>query len=115
MAGRQYVEAHMRRARECLDVIPELVEREHYAFAVERAYYACFYAASALLATRGLGFSKHSGLIAAFGKEFAKPKLIDPVHHETLTKLFKVRQDATYELDVAPSADLARQSADRAA
>lgn len=115
MASLRYVEAEMRRARECLEVISDLVENEHYAFAIERAYYACFYAASALLSTRGLGFSKHSALIAAFGKEFAKPKLIDPVHHETLAKLFKVRQDVTYAFDVTPSAELARQSASRAA
>jgi uncharacterized protein (UPF0332 family) len=114
MASREYVEAQMTRARECLEVIPDLVEKGHYAFAIERAYYACFYAASALLSTRGLGFSKHAALIGAFGKEFAKPKLIDPVHHETLAKLFKVRQDVTYAFDVAPSAELAGESASRA-
>jgi uncharacterized protein (UPF0332 family) len=114
MAGREYVEAQMARARECLQVIPDLIEKEHHAFAIERAYYACFYAASALLSTRGLGFSKHSALLAAFGKEFAKPRLIDPVHHQTLAKLFKVRQDVTYAFDVTPSAELARESASRA-
>jgi uncharacterized protein (UPF0332 family) len=114
MASREYIDAEMARARECLAVIPDLVEKGHYAFAIERAYYACFYAASALLSTRGLGFSKHSALIGAFGKEFAGPKLIDPLHHQTLARLFKVRQDVTYAFDVTPSAELARQSADRA-
>jgi len=115
MASREYVDAQMTRARECLAVIPDLVEKEHHAFAIERAYYACFHAASALLSTRGLGFSKHSALIGAFGKEFAKPKLIDPAHHRTLAKLFEVRQDVTYAFDVAPSAELADESASRAA
>ncbi len=115
MAGQEYVDAEMSRARECLDVIPQLIKDRHYAFAIERAYYACFYAASALLSTRGLGFSKHAALIGAFGTEFAKPKLIDPAHHKTLGELFKVRQDVTYAFDAVPSGELAQQSASRAA
>ena len=38
--------------------------------AVNRAYYAVFYAASALLVTQGLARSKHSGVIAAFRQHF---------------------------------------------
>jgi len=37
--------------------------------AVSRAYYAMFYLAEAFLLEKGLGFSKHSAVIAAFGKE----------------------------------------------
>ena len=36
-------------------------------FAASRAYYAMFYAAEALLQSRGLAFSKHSAVHAAFG------------------------------------------------
>jgi uncharacterized protein (UPF0332 family) len=38
--------------------------------AVNRAYYAIFYAANALLATKGISRSKHSGVIAAFREHF---------------------------------------------
>jgi uncharacterized protein (UPF0332 family) len=41
-------------------------------FAASRAYYSLFYIASALLLSRGLSFSSHSGVIANFGKEFAR-------------------------------------------
>lgn len=40
--------------------------------AVSRAYYAMFYVAEALLLSRGLAYSRHSAVIAAFGREFAK-------------------------------------------
>lgn len=39
-------------------------------FALSRAYYAMFYAAQALLLTRDVRRSKHSGVIAAFNEQF---------------------------------------------
>jgi len=50
----------------------------HLRAAVSRAYYAMFYATTALLGSRGLWRSKHQGLIAAFGEHFVKPGLIEP-------------------------------------
>ena len=44
---------------------------------MNRAYYAIFYAANALLATKGLERSKHSGVIAAFRQHFVKTGVIE--------------------------------------
>jgi uncharacterized protein (UPF0332 family) len=114
VAAQEFVEAQLARAHDCLAVIPSLIEKGYNGFAIERAYYACFHAASALLATRGLGFSKHSAVISTFGKEFAGPRLIDPVHHETLSDLFEARLDVTYRFEAAPSQEEARESERRA-
>ena len=63
----------------------QLLEREGYHdFAVSRAYYALFYAAEALLLARGLSFSSHAAVIAAFGREFAKPGVLDAKFHRWL-------------------------------
>jgi uncharacterized protein (UPF0332 family) len=43
-----------------------------------------FYTAQALLLSKGLSFSSHSAVIAAYGKEFAKTKLLDPEFHRLL-------------------------------
>lgn len=43
-----------------------------FSFAVNRAYYACFYAVSALLLKHGSRFKKHSGVRAEFHREFVK-------------------------------------------
>jgi uncharacterized protein (UPF0332 family) len=43
-----------------------------YDFAVSRAYYAMFYAAEALLFSRGLTFARHTGVIAAFNQHFVR-------------------------------------------
>lgn len=53
-------------------------------FAASRAYYSMFYVAQALLLSKGLSFSSHSAVIAAFGKEFAKTRLLNPEFHRLL-------------------------------
>jgi len=53
-------------------------------FAASRAYYSLFYTASALLLSRNLSFSSHSGVIANFGKEFARTQAMDPKFHNYL-------------------------------
>jgi len=46
--------------------------------AVTRAYYACFYAASALLLTQDIARSKHSGVLSTFRQHFVKSGIIEP-------------------------------------
>lgn len=53
-------------------------------FAASRAYYSMFYIAQALLLSKGLSFTSHSAVIAAYGKEFAKTKLLNPEFHRLL-------------------------------
>jgi len=65
-------------------------------FAAGRVYYAMFYAAQALLLERGLRFSKHSAVHAAFGKEFARTGVLDPKFHRWLIDAFDERIRADY-------------------
>jgi uncharacterized protein (UPF0332 family) len=53
-------------------------------FAASRAYYAMFYLASAFLLGKGLKFSKHGSLIAAFGQHFVKTGEVDAKFHRYL-------------------------------
>lgn len=43
-----------------------------------------FYLTEALLYSRGLEFSSHSAVIAAYGKEFAKTEVLNPEFHRQL-------------------------------
>ncbi|MCC6586757.1 MAG: HEPN domain-containing protein [Bryobacterales bacterium] len=65
--------------------------------AVSRSYYAMFYAAEALLLTKGLSFSKHSAVIAAFGKEFAKTGAVDAKFHAFLIDAQEARNISDYQ------------------
>ena len=64
--------------------------------AVNRYYYAAFHAARALLATRALDSSKHSGVIALFQREFVKSDLVPPDVARALPRSFEKRQNSDY-------------------
>ena len=71
------------------------------ASALNRAYYACFFAASAVLITEGHHFVKHAGVRSAVHKylihEGRLPKELGPAYDH----LMRVRQQADYEAIVS--------------
>ncbi|MBN1148612.1 MAG: HEPN domain-containing protein [Anaerolineales bacterium] len=69
---------YIKNARESLKVAQLNLDNDFYAAAINRAYYAIFYAANALLATKKLSRSKHSGVLGAFRQHFVKSGLISP-------------------------------------
>ena len=73
-----------------------LMQNGYYAFAASRAYYAMFAAAEAVLLTKELSFSKHSAVISAFGREFAKTGLVPVRLHRALIVAQEDRQAADY-------------------
>jgi len=62
----------MKRADRMLRTAYLALDDDDYASAVNRAYYAVFYAANAALTTRGIERSKHSGVLAEFRSQFVK-------------------------------------------
>ncbi|HEY85459.1 MAG TPA: HEPN domain-containing protein [Chloroflexi bacterium] len=65
--------------------------------AINRACYAMFYALLALLATKQLGTSKHSGAIGLFDREFVKPGLFPRKFSRSLRLAFTLRQRHDYK------------------
>lgn len=64
--------------------------------AVNRAYYAMFYAVLALLATRAEETSRHSGAISRFDRDFIKSNLLPKDLSRWLHDAFEQRQNADY-------------------
>jgi uncharacterized protein (UPF0332 family) len=64
--------------------------------AVNRAYYAMFYAVLALLAARRTETSRHSGVIAQFDQMYVKPELLRKEFSRWLHEAFLHRQAADY-------------------
>ncbi|MDP2896210.1 MAG: HEPN domain-containing protein [bacterium] len=108
------VQALLERAQESIDAANALVARGFFHFGASRAYYAMFYCAQALLLSRGKSFSRHSAVIAAFGREFAKPRLLDPKFHLYIRKALDVRQIADYDATRTTSKQTAEQTIARA-
>jgi uncharacterized protein (UPF0332 family) len=65
--------------------------------AINRAYYAMFYALLALLATKQLGTSKHSGALGLFDREFVKTGLFPRELSRSLRLAFTLRQTHDYK------------------
>lgn len=65
-------------------------------FAVNRAYYACFYAASAVMLQRGKQFVKHAGLRGAIHRDLVKPGVLDVCWGKVFDRAFDSRQAADY-------------------
>jgi uncharacterized protein (UPF0332 family) len=73
-----------------------LLERGDADFAASRAYYGAFYAAEAYLLERGLTFSSHSAVIAAFGRVAVREAGLPADLHRVLRDAFEHRNAADY-------------------
>lgn len=93
---RQLVLYRLTQARETLREAEILRAAAAQRGAINRAYYAMFYALLALLATRQLGTSKHSGAIGLFDREFVKPGLFAVDLSRALHLAFDRRQSQDY-------------------
>ena len=65
---------------------------------LEINYYGCFYTAEALLFSKGLTYSRHSRVVAQFGRHFAKTEELDASYHRLLIEAFGLRQAADYSV-----------------
>lgn len=82
--------------RQALRSAKILLDSDDTQGAVNRSYYAMFYAVSALLETRRLGTSKHSGAISLFDREFVKTGAFDKGFSKSLHRAFNLRQESDY-------------------
>jgi uncharacterized protein (UPF0332 family) len=92
--------AYIERSERAIKAASILLADGYYDFAASRAYYAAFYAASALLLYEGYEFHKHSAVISAIHKEFIKTGRIEVVHGKNLNWLFELRSIGDYGVTV---------------
>lgn len=85
------------RAKETFNDGLKLLENKSFIGATNRFYYAAFYAARALLATKELDSSKHTGVISLFNQHFVKTNIMKLEVSKILQKSFEIRQDTDYE------------------
>ncbi len=74
-----------------------LIDDNRLLSAVNRLYYATFYAIQALLLTKNLSSAKHSGVRSLFQQKFVKEGIIQKELGHFYNQLFKNRQKSDYE------------------
>lgn len=75
----------------------DIFSKGDYEAASARAYYAVFHLLQAVLLSRGLAFSKHSGVIGAFLKEFIKSGIFPRDFAEIIKRLREDREIGDYD------------------
>jgi uncharacterized protein (UPF0332 family) len=86
----------LERALETLEDARILAKAKRWNTCVNRLYYACFYAVTALLAAKGLTSSKHSGVRGLFNKNYVKTGIISKDLARIYNDLFERRQEGDY-------------------
>ena len=90
------IAANVERAEASLQAAKTLAQEGFYDFVASRAYYAAFYAATALLLCDELEFSKHSGVISAIHQYFIRTGRLDERYGKDLNWLFELRGIGDY-------------------
>ncbi len=87
----------LNRAREALGEVDIHIHNKLWNTAVNRPNYACYYAITALLLSKGIKVQTHSGVRQMFGLHFIKPGLIDNKLGKFYSDLFDKRQMCDYD------------------
>lgn len=84
-------------AKETLVVAEECLKNKHYKDAINRFYYAAFYAARAVLATEGTDFKRHKDVVAYFNKQYIATGKIPTELGRYLARLQQKREQSDYD------------------
>jgi len=95
-ANKELVLYRLQMAHETLEDARILADAGRWNPCVNRLYYACFYAVSALLVREGLSSSKHTGLRSLFNQHFVKTNKIPKEKARIYNDLFERRQEGDY-------------------
>lgn len=85
------------KAHESLESARSEYANGRLSFAVNRIYYACYYALSALLRDRGKIFKRHKGLRSALHRDLVKKGIIEERWGKFFDDVFESRQRGDYK------------------
>ena len=102
------IKALIHKAKKSLEAAISLTKDQYFDFAASRAYFTMFYIAEALLVAIGQSYSKHSAVISAFGREYAKTGKLDSKFHRWLIDAQDFRNIGDYGIEAHVSEDDAK-------
>ncbi len=87
----------LERAGKTLEEADYMRKGGFYNAAVNRLYYACYYAATALLAAHNIEANTHSGVKVMLSYHFVRTELLSLEHGATFSNLFDKRHSSDYD------------------
>ena len=93
---KQYVAYRLASARKTFDAARILADNGFWNSAINRLYYALFYAVNALLVKNEIETKSHSAIRAKFSQYYVKTGKFDKKYGKLLSELFDWRQKGDY-------------------
>jgi uncharacterized protein (UPF0332 family) len=93
----ELVSYRLNKAQETLNEVAILIENELWNTAVNRLYYACYYAVNALLIKNEINAKTHAGVRQMFGLHFIKAGIISNESGRFYSVIFDKRLIGDYE------------------
>ena len=93
----EYAKYRLESAFDTLEAAKVLAENDFWNSAVNRLYYAAFYAVNALLVINNIQTKSHSATKSQFSMHFVKTGKFDKKYGHLLSNLFDWRQKGDYE------------------
>ena len=84
-------EYRLERSKETLCEADCLAKNCMYSGAMNRLYYACYYAVTALLISNGLNATTHAGVRTMLGLKFIKTGILELDHGKFFNEIFEIR------------------------
>lgn len=116
----EFVQYRLAKADEVLEAAQILFDAKQWNSCINRLYYACFYASSALLIARGIGAKSHGGVISKFSETAVLSGEVSSDEYKVYSKLLNWRTKGDYsdmfdfcEDDVASVMEPTRQFIDK--
>lgn len=91
------IEYRLNRAQETIKEAELLSGEGFYNAAMNRLYYACFYAVLALLVSNNISATSHSGVKAMLGLHFVAKGVLPKEYGKTYSRLFEIRHSGDYD------------------
>ncbi len=98
---RELIKVRLEKAEEDIETAKELLSLKRYRAVVNRAYYALFSITTAVLLTKKLERSKHSGVEAAFNHYFIRNNIIEVEYGKIFDYVRKKREECDYTAKIS--------------
>lgn len=107
---RKEVQTALNRADDFLEDAIFNLEENRYNTAVNRAYYAMYAAAQALLIDKDVYTKTHKGTTGQFSLHYIKTNLLDQRYGQMFSELFDMRQSTDYDFEVVAEQEEAEKA-----
>jgi len=91
-----YIKYRFDRALETIEEVKTHIDNKFWNTAINRLYYACFYAVGTLLVQHKIEASTHAGVRQKFGEHFVKTGKVERELAKHYTELFEKRHKGDY-------------------